>query len=129
MTFAVRRSLLVVTAATAALAAWLLLTAMFVLPRHDPDHVLMWTLVAVGAAGLVALSILATRDAVEAGPATIVLLAGLSLAALAFGLVAALSFLTGADEGYLLVIGVVLILHGMLGLLWSARFVHARGRR
>jgi hypothetical protein len=129
VTLALRGSLLVATAATATVAAWLLFTALFVLPRHDPGHVLMWTLVAVASGGLVATSIVATRDADPAPPAVTVLLVGLSMMALVFGLVAALSFLTGNDEGYLLVIGVVLILHGMLGLIWSGRLIRAREPR
>ena len=129
MTVALRGSLLMATAATATVAAWLLITALFVLPRHDLDHVLMWTVVAAGSGCLVAISVLATRDAVPAPPAVTVPLAGLSMAALAFGLVAALSYLTGDDEGYLLVIGVVLILHGTLGLMWSGRVIHAREPR
>jgi hypothetical protein len=127
VTLAIRGSLLVATAATATVAAWLLFTVLFVLPRHDPDHVLIWTLVAVGSGGLVATSLLSSRDAVPAPPAVIVLFAALSLAAFVFGLAAAISYLTGNDEGYLLIIGVVLILHGTLGLMWSGRVIHAQG--
>ena len=69
MTVALRGSLLMATAATATVAAWLLITALFVLPRHDPDHVLMWTVVA---AGSVVSSSVPAATMVQGNPAKVV---------------------------------------------------------
>jgi Ni,Fe-hydrogenase I cytochrome b subunit len=77
--------------------------------------------VAGASAVLVGLSLGATQGA---GAAIHVLLALLSIVAIAFGLLVSVSFLTttssGDREGYLILIGAILTIHGMLGLAWTA---------
>jgi hypothetical protein len=76
--------------------------------------------VALASAALVVVSVLATRGG---GPIVLALLALLSTVALAFGLLVVVSFLTtalsGDPEGYLIVIGGILTVHGTLGFMWT----------
>jgi hypothetical protein len=120
----VRTALISVSIATAAMATWLASVVLFVLPARDPDHVLLWGFVAVGSGGLVALSVLTTRRTTAGTVTPLVLLGVLSGLALAFGLLVAGSFLTqavgGDSEGYLILIGLILAIHGVLGVGWAA---------
>ncbi|HEX5825363.1 MAG TPA: hypothetical protein VFY18_12975 [Candidatus Limnocylindrales bacterium] len=114
-----RGGLRLVSIATAAMAIWLVWVVLFVLPGRDPEHILLWALVAAGSAVLVAGSLLATR---RAGTAFLAALTFLSVGAVAFGLLVIWSFMTAAigddSEGYLLLIGVIPTAHGILGLTW-----------
>jgi hypothetical protein len=116
----VRRSLQLVSIATAAMTVWLAWVVLFVLPSRDPGHAQVWAIVALASGALVVVSLLATRGG---GPTVLALLALLSAVAVAFGLLVTVSFLTtvasGDPEGYLSVIGFVLTVHGMFGLLWT----------
>jgi hypothetical protein len=117
----VRRGLQLASIATVAMAVWLVWVVLVILPSRDPGHVQVWAIVAAVSAALVMVSLLATRGG---GPIVLVVLALLSVVALAFGLLVVVSFLTtvasGDAEGYLIVIGFVLTLHGTLGLVWTA---------
>ena len=103
------------------MAVWLAWVVVTVLPSRDPGHLQLWAVVAGASAVLVGLSLGATRGA---GAAIHVLLALLSIVAIAFGLLVSVSFLTtpstGDREGYLILIGAILTTHGMLGLAWTA---------
>ena len=130
MTAALRVGLRVASLATIVLAAWLVAVVVVVLPGRDPGHVGMWTIVAIGAASLAALSWLASGA--RGGPSA---LSGLALLALgvgrlAFGVLVVGSSLsdalTGDPEGYLLVIGVILAVHGALVVAWLAAAVTRR---
>jgi hypothetical protein len=107
--------------ATAAMAVWLAWVVVTVLPSRDPGHLQVWAVVAGASAVLVGLSLGATRGA---GVAVHLLLALLSIVAIAFGLLVSASFLTtrssGDREGYLILIGAILTIHGMLGFAWTA---------
>ncbi|HEX3428685.1 MAG TPA: hypothetical protein VHS36_07755 [Candidatus Limnocylindrales bacterium] len=117
----VRRGLQLASIATAAMALWLVWVVMTVLPSRDPGHLQLWAVVAGASAVLVGLSLGATR---RAGATIHLLLALLSIVAIAFGLLVAVSFLTttssGDREGYLILIGAILTIHGILGLAWTA---------
>jgi hypothetical protein len=116
----VRGSLQLVSIATAAMTVWLVWVVLFVLPSRDPGHVQVWAIVALASGALVVVSLLATGGG---GPVVLALLALLSVVAVAFGLLVTVSFLTtvasGDPEGYLAVIGLVLTVHGTVGLLWT----------
>jgi len=116
----IRRGLQLVAIATAAMAVWLVWVVLVVLPTRDPGHVQVWAIVALVSAALVVVSLMATRGG---GPMVLALLALLSIASVAFGLLVTVSFLTtvasGDPEGYLIVIGFVLTVHGTLGLAWA----------
>ena len=114
---------LVLTAATAttAMTLWLASVIVLVLPGRDPGSIPLWTIVAAGSGVFVALTVVATRDE----PRSLTGLVG------AFGLGSALACTigigvligqanrpTGHSEGYLLAIGLILGIHGMLGLGW-----------
>jgi hypothetical protein len=116
----VRGGLQLASIATAALAVWLAWVVLFVLPNRDPGHVQLWAIVALASGVFVGASLLATRTD---GAAVLALLGLLSITAIAFGLFVAGSFLTSAlsadPEGYLIVVGVILTVHGTLGLMWT----------
>jgi hypothetical protein len=117
----VRGALQLSSIATAAMAIWLTWVVLVILPSRDPGHVQVWAIVAMASAALVVVSILATRGG---GPIMVVLLTLLSIAAVSFGLLVVGSYLTtvasGDSEGYLMVIGFILTIHGTVGLLWAA---------
>ena len=132
----IRTTLRLVSFATAAIALWLLSVVLFVLPSRDPGHVLVWAVVAVVSALLVALSIAATRGGDHRTRPSLAVLGGLSLtslAALAFGLLVVVSSLTtvpaGDSEDYLVVVGLILAVHGALGLTWAGASFVAAGPR
>lgn len=122
----VRVGIRLVSVATAAIAIWLASVVVLVLPTRDPGHVQVWAGVALGSIVLVGLSFAATRRS-DPGRGTSLPLVGLlglvSIAALAFGLLVVVSFLTavpsGATEDYLVVVGAILTTHGGLGLAWA----------
>lgn len=123
--------------ATALIALWLFSVIAFVLPRHDPAHVPMWTGFALGFLVYAAL----TLAFVVRGPRPSllpVLVVALSLAAIVFGSYAVSRMLLAASdgthfEGYLLVMGIVLAGHGLCALAYTtltamiARGVRAAG--
>jgi hypothetical protein len=116
----VRGGLQLVSIATAVMAVWLAWVVLTILPSRDPGHVQVWAVVAIASAALVGVSLLATRGG---GPIVVGLLGLLSTVAVAFGMLAVVSFLTttagGDPEGYLAVIGLILTVHGALGLWWT----------
>jgi len=117
----VRGALQLMSIGSAAMAVWLTWVVLVILPSRDPGHVQLWTIVAMASAALAVVSILATRGD---GPIVRAVLALLSIMALAFGLLVVGSYLTtvasGDSEGYLVLIGFILTIHGTLGLLWAA---------
>jgi hypothetical protein len=130
---ALRGALALVSVGTIALAAWLAATVLLVLPTRDPTHVGLWATVAVGAAALAGVSWLATRRTHRARPPVAVALLVLGLASLAFGVLVletSLSDALTADrEGYLLVIGLLLAVHGALALGWIGAQAGSRAIR
>lgn len=109
--------------ATGVIALWLFTVISTVLPRHDPEHVPMWTGFAIGFLTYAAL----TLTFVVRGPRPALLPAVvvvLSLAAVAFGGYGVRSMLAAANngdhiEGYLLVMAVVLAGHGLCALAYT----------
>ena len=108
---------------TAGVAAWLFWVTAFVLPAHDPTHISMWRVIAVGLCAFCALSwaCLATggRRALLRWP-----LLATSGAAVAVGLFGCVDMLrragdTGDFEGYVLLMGLTLAGHGMAGILYA----------
>ena len=119
-----RIALRIAAVATLGLAAWLATVVVLVLPARDPDHVGLWTLVALGATGLALLSFVASSGRGRPSPAPAVGLAVLGVASLVFGLFVIGSSmsdaLTADPEGYLVVIGLLLAVHGVVALAWTA---------
>jgi hypothetical protein len=106
--------------ATAGVALWILWVTMAVLPAHDPAHIPMWQVIAVGFLGYSALS-----GACVAGRSTPLrwLLGFASLGAVGLGVYGILDMLhraqIGADtEGYIVLMGIVLAGHGVIGLVY-----------
>ena len=121
-----RQSLRLASLASKFVALWLAWVVLTVLPARDPGHVQLWAIVAAWAAALVVASIAATRGDGSAARSATAALGLLSVGALAFGLLVVVTFTTGVPsgretEGYLLVVGAVLALHGALGVAWTAR--------
>jgi hypothetical protein len=121
--FALRALLTCAGLATALIALWLFTVISTVLPRHDPEHVPMWTGFAFGFLAYAALTLVfvvrGPRPALL--PALVVVL---SLAAIVFGGYAVSSMLAAASngghfEGYLLVMGIVLTGHGLCALAYT----------
>jgi hypothetical protein len=108
--------------ASVVVAIWLGWVSAVVLPRVDPEHAGMWGFVAAALVGFSALC--AAHLRVEGGSSAAGLRWGLlaaSLAAIAFGVYVLCDTLNAARrgrhfEGYLLLIGLVLTVHGLLAL-------------
>jgi hypothetical protein len=123
LSFPLRALLACAGLATALIALWLFTVIGFVLPRHDPAHVPMWTGFALGFLAYAALT-LAFVVRGPRPPLLPALVVALSLAAIGFGgyvvsrMVAAASG-AGHFEGYLLVMGLVLAGHGLSALAYA----------
>jgi hypothetical protein len=106
---------------TAIAGLWLLFVIGTVLPVRDPAQIPMWTAVVIVCCLLLLTSWACLR--IERPNATWrAALVALSAAALAFGLYATASMLSAPAarfEGYVLLIGVILTAHGLVGLLYS----------
>jgi hypothetical protein len=110
--------------ATGLIAAWLFLVVSTVLPSRDPQHMGMWT--AIGSAFFAYAAL--TLGCVGRGARPSWLpwaLVAASLAALAFGGYTVTRMLLAVDdgtrfEGYLLVMGLVLGVHGACALAYAA---------
>jgi len=108
--------------ATALIALWLLFVTTFILPTRDPAHVAIWRMIAdlFGGYSIARVLVLhAPRRRLRRWVA-----AGLSVAAIAFGGYAAVITLRAATggreaEGYLLLIGVMIAGHGVVGLTFA----------
>jgi hypothetical protein len=123
MTDALRLWLRTASVATIAMAAWLLWVIVGVLPAHDPGGIWLWSAVAAGSLGLAGLSLAETRRQVAPVPPLRLALAALGVVATAFGalvLVTELGRSAGHSEGYLVVIGLILVVHGTAVLAWLA---------
>jgi hypothetical protein len=114
-------ALLLGAAATATLlvAAWLVFTALTILPARDPGHVRTWLCIAAGFAGFALVSVAALapwRGATGARGTAGVL--GVPAAGLGLGtLVRQLKGATGGHfEGYLVLMAIVLTAHGLIAL-------------
>lgn len=106
--------------ATLLVAAWLVSVIAFVLPRHDPDRIPLWTGVVVGYLIYSGLSIayLVLGARVRALRAVVV---ALSLVAIALGIWAVAQMVRasasgGHFEGYLMLMGLILAGHGLIAL-------------
>ena len=131
MTAALGLGLRLASVATIALAGWLAIVVLFVLPTRDPDHVALWSIVAVGAASLGCLAWAASVGRVRPTAIAGIALFILGIAGLAFGLLVLGSTLSDAltadPEGYLLVVGAILTAEAVLVLAWLAAAL-PRGR-
>ncbi len=108
-------------AATTAMAAWLLDVALLVLPSRDPGHVAFWIAVA---GAFLAFAALTALHLAGRGGAGVSWLAGASaLGAIAVGGWAAITMLAsvGDFEGYIVLLGAGIALHGTLLLAHIAR--------
>ncbi|HTR97220.1 MAG TPA: hypothetical protein VMH61_04910 [Candidatus Acidoferrales bacterium] len=100
-------------ALTAGLGLWLLVVCATVLPTRDPSREPLWFAVAIGCVAWAAVDLARVRRGSRAGWLVATVLA-LSVAALAFGFGALVSVIEGTHfEGYLVVIGLVLLGHGV----------------
>src|SRR5690242_184193 len=100
-------------------ALWLFGVIAAVLPARDPERIPLWTIVAVGLALDAAIS-LAGLGAVRARPLLRAALFTLSVVATAFGGVLLARSLMAASngghfEGYLLLLGAIVLGHGLIG--------------
>ena len=107
-------------AATTLVALWLGFTAFTVLPARDPAHVPMWLGVASGFLVFAAASFAALRPGRfgRVGRVAAALL-GVAAAGLGLGTVLRVGLRTGAHEhfeGYLVLMGAVLAVHGLVAL-------------
>ncbi|MGE0352368.1 MAG: permease prefix domain 1-containing protein [Gemmatimonadales bacterium] len=108
--------------ATALVVLWLLYVTTFILPARDPADVTLWRIIAGLFGGFSVVSALvldAPRRRFRRG-----LTAALSVAAIGFGLLAALVASGGETgsrdgEGYLLLMGVMIAGHGMVALAFT----------
>jgi predicted branched-subunit amino acid permease len=111
----------IAAAATSVTVAWLVGVIIAILPGRDPSSIRLWTLVAIGAALFVALSIAATRDdpPSSAGVVAAFALCAAFVCALSIAVVMGQANRVGGhQEGYILAIGLVLSVHGTLALGW-----------
>jgi hypothetical protein len=102
--------------ATAGVAAWLLVVSVTVLPARDPGQVVMWRLIAVAFLAYSGACWARTSGISHAALRAAVLL--LSMAACAFGVYA---ITRNRDEGYLLLMGVILCGHALLAVVHEIR--------
>lgn len=103
--------------ASALTAAWLLVVVVTVLPARDPSSAPGWTAFAVALLAFSALSFIDPRRSASRRSPRVVM-AALSVVAVLVGgwvLMAAMST-TGHVEGYLVVIGAVVLVHGVVSL-------------
>jgi hypothetical protein len=109
------------TAATTVTAAWLVDVSLTVLPDRDPTHVGFWLAVA---GSLLAFAALTALHLVRwGGPIVRWLAGGVALLATVAGAWLAVSTLAGSGdfEGYLVLIGLVVVAHGALVVLSTLR--------
>jgi len=118
--------------ATGLIALWLGFVVIAVLPSRDPQHVGMWSALALAFLAYSVLTLGCVWSSVRPSSLPWALVV-CSLAALAFGGYAVTSMLRAADdglgfEGYLLVMGVVLAVHGACALAWATLVLSAPRR-
>jgi hypothetical protein len=123
-----RRLLALGSLATTAVSLWLLEVSFTVLPAHDPAHVAMWRGVALASLAYAALCawFLAARGRVAWLRSSV--LVGSALA-IGFGgclLVVMARVTEGRFEGYLVVMGVLWLAHGLTGMLAAVQVAKAR---
>ena len=105
---------------TLAVAAWLVTVIAFVLPRHDPARIPLWTGVAFGFMVYSALCIAYLVVGARVRALRAIVLA-MSLAAIGLGAYAVIQMVRasatgGHFEGYLLLMGLILAGHGLIAL-------------
>jgi len=107
---------------TSAIALWLFVVSLAVLPSRDPDHVVMWQAIA---AGFLVFSLLSwTAIGSPARRSLRLALGGSALLAIAAGCftIGRMVFASGEHfEGYLLIMGVALAVHGALAVAHALR--------
>jgi hypothetical protein len=108
--------------ATIAVAGWLFTVIAFVLPRHDPSRIPMWTGVAIGFvvySGLcIAYLVLGPR--VRALQIVVLLLSVGAIGLGGWGVVQMLTADSRHFEGYLLLMGLILAGHGIIAFAYTA---------
>jgi len=114
--------LLLASLATACTGLWLWMAIAFVLPGRDPTHIAMWRVIASSFLAYCALTWASLAGAAKASLLRWALIAS-SLAAIAAGSYGTIATLTGAGgahfEGYLVLMGLILLGHGVTGLLYG----------
>ncbi len=113
-------SLAVAAAATTLAALWLAWTVLTVLPSRDPNHIVQWGAIAAGMLAFAALSFATLRAG--AAPAWLRVAAavpGVPAIGLGVGAVArmlALGQAGGHFEGYIVLLGAIVAVHGLVAL-------------
>jgi hypothetical protein len=118
-----RIGLLAISVLTAAMASWLAATVVLVVRTRDPDRVLLWIGVAAISMLLVVASAIATDETSTRtwAPTAVGFLGAMALAFGAFVVAAEVAGAARRDaEGYLLVLGLILVVHGAVALAWLA---------
>jgi len=122
-----RAALTLAATLTLGMASWLAFVTTAILPARDPQHVPLWRGVALGFLAYTALSAWSlVRSRARGGAVHLAMLAA-SAAACGLGGYAIVTMLfAGADhfEGYLLVMGVLLLAHGATGIVWERASTH-----
>ena len=107
-------ALVLAAIASAVTAAWLLFVILTVLPSRDPDSIPGWTIFSIGLLAFVALTSNEVRADVPSQPAQVAFMLA-SVVAIVIGawiLLVSISASVGF-EGYLVVIGAVVLFHGI----------------
>ncbi len=125
MIAAARAGLELSVVATTAMACWLVIVVLTILPTRSPEFIPLWVIVAVVAFALATVSVVAIRCG---RPSTALSWVLGSVAALGggFGIAFVFMYVELPDaDGYLLAIGSILLLNWVLAFVWLA----ARQRR
>ncbi|HEV7811067.1 MAG TPA: hypothetical protein VGO64_10735 [Candidatus Limnocylindrales bacterium] len=115
---------------TAAMTSWLAATVVLVVRTRDPDRVVLWSVVAAASLLLVVASAIVTDETSTRTwpPIAVGFLGAMALAFGGFVVAAQVAGAPGrAAEGYLLLLGLILVVHGALALAWLAARRPARG--
>jgi hypothetical protein len=111
----------IAAAASALTALWLLVVAVTVLPARDPGGVQAWSVFAIALLAFAAMTVVDVRPWTWAVPRGLLVVASL-VAVTAGGFILATALGRTTDfEGYLVVIGGVVLAHGVIALLRALR--------
>lgn len=100
--------------ACALVAGWLAFVIVAVLPARDPDRIAAWSLVAAFLLALAALSVALVRMPRAAVLTVLTGVAALASVVLGAAFIVAMLKATASFEGYIVLIGLVCVAHGMV---------------
>jgi O-antigen/teichoic acid export membrane protein len=123
-----RAGLLAGVLATSGVGLWLLYVTFVVLPARDPDHVSLWRVVALGCLAYGALSAACLGLGVRGAVLRWALLTAsvFAIGTGSYGVVRMLRAADGHFEGYILVMGLILVAHGLAAIAYTLRSRRSR---